>query len=348
MSHRVVTFGEVMLRLKPPGFERFLQSPVLEATFGGGEANVASSLARFGLDVSFVSVLPPGPIADVCIAHLRGVGIDTANIVRAGNRMGIYFLEAGANQRPSVVIYDRDHSALADAEPDVLEWRSILQGAAWFHVTGITLALSSNAAQMAIQAAQIAREMGVTVSCDYNFRKNLWRYGKKAPEVMAQLLPYVDVGMANEEDCQKALGIELESTDLMTEVERGDVNASKYEALCARVLAAFPGLRYQAITLRTSCSATTNVWRACLSDRHNFLLSRDYLVSDIVDRVGTGDAFAAGLIFGLSTGMDLAETLEFAVAASCLKHSIPGDFNLCSLEEVKRLASGESSGRVQR
>jgi 2-dehydro-3-deoxygluconokinase len=348
MNTRVVTFGEIMLRLKSPGAERFLQSPVFEATFGGGEANVAVSLARFGLQVSYVTVLPNNPIADACVAYLRAAQVDTTHLLRAGDRMGIYFLEAGANQRPSLVVYDRSHSSIMEANPRDFNWPKILTGAGWFHITGITPALSESSASIALEAAMVARQMGLTISCDYNFRKNLWKYGKRAAEVMPELVRLADVGIANEEDCQQALGVTLDSDNTLEEVERGEIHAAKYEALCNKVLATYPNLRLQAITLRESISASSNLWSACLHDRHAFHQSRQYAVTDIVDRVGTGDAFAAGLIFGLVSEMGLEQTLEFAAAASCLKHSIPGDINLCTVDEVRRLTQGHGSGRVQR
>ena len=347
MSGRIVTFGEIMLRLKSPGFERLMQSPVLEATFGGGEANVAVSLAQFGLQVSFVSALPNNPMADACLAALKGWGIDTSSIVRQGDRVGIYFLEAGADQRPSKVVYDRAHSAIMDASASSFDWEAIFDGAAWFHLTGITPALSAAAAESALAAVNAAKKKGLTVSCDYNYRKNLWRYGKKAPEVMTEIVRGVDVGMANEEDCQLALGISLE-TGQPRGVEGGAVDPNRYRDLCEAVLGAFPNLRLQAITLRESCSADRNGWAACLHDRKEFLVSRRYEVTDIVDRVGTGDAFAAGLIYALSSRRETREALEFATAASCLKHSIPGDFNRCSVAEVEALMRGGGSGRIQR
>jgi len=348
MSGRVITLGEIMLRLKSPGFERLLQSPVFEATFGGGEANVAVSLANFGLDVAYVTVLPRNPIADACIACLRCKNVDTSLIVRGGERMGIYFLEPGANQLPSQVVYDRAHSAIAMADPHSLNWERIFDGASWFHITGITPALSQNAADLSIKAVQIAREKGLTISCDYNYRKKLWQYGKTAPEVMAGLVRYVDVGIANEEDCQRSLGIRVEAGDWEQEIETGELNYDRYQALCEKVLETFPNLKYQAITLRESYSASHNGWSACLHNRRAFFLSTHYDVTDIVDRVGSGDAFAAGLIYGLTTGLGDEAALNFAVAASCLKHSIPGDFNLVSVDEVKRLVAGGASGRVQR
>ncbi len=348
MNGRIITFGEVMLRLKSPGYERLLQSPMLEATFGGGEANVAVSLAQFGVECAFVTALPANPIGDACVAYLRGKGVDTSSIVRSGSRMGIYFLETGADQRPSKVVYDRNGSAIMSAGSATFDWETILEGADWFHVTGITPALSAEAAANALVAMGTARQKGLTVSCDYNFRKNLWKYGKKAPDVMPELVRQADIGIANEEDCQLALGISVDCERDQHEVEGGRIDMAKYEQLCEKVLSAFPNLKYQAVTLRESRSADSNGWSACLHNRGEFLQSSRYEVSDIVDRVGTGDAFAAGLIYGLYRGMSDCDSLEFAVAASCLKHSIPGDMNFCSVEEVKQLMAGGTSGRIQR
>ncbi|HEY8484707.1 MAG TPA: sugar kinase [Longimicrobiales bacterium] len=340
---RVVTFGEVMLRLKSPGFERLFQSPVLEATFGGAEANVAVSLANYGVPVTFVTALPSNPIADACLRELRGFGVDTSEVRRQGERMGIYFLEAGANQRPSKVTYDRAGSAIATAQPGDFDWDRIFEGADWFHLSGVTPALSESAARISLEAVRKAREKGLTVSIDYNYRKNLWRYGKKAPEVMRELVAYATVGIANEEDCQKALGIEID-----VDVHSGKLDAERYEALARRVLDEFPNLEKQVITLRESHSADHNGWSAVLHNRREFLQSRKYEIRDIVDRVGGGDSFAAGLIYGLLTYRDDARALEFAVAASCLKHSILGDYNRVSVAEVEALMKGDASGRVQR
>ena len=348
MNGRVVTFGEVMLRLKSPGFERLLQSPVLEATFGGGEANVAVSLAQFGLESTFITALPDNPIGEACVGFLRGKGVDTSRIVRTGARLGLYYLEAGANQRPSKVIYDRAHSAMSDLAPGAIDWDQALDGAAWLHITGITPALSPGTAAAALAAMHSARSKGLTVSCDYNYRKNLWKYGKKAPEVMPDIVRLADVGIANEEDCQLALGFTLDTGSDPQAGQQGEIDAGRYCRLSERVLFAFPNLKCQAITLRESESADRNGWSACLHNRQDFLISTRYEVTDIVDRVGTGDAFAAGLIYGLYSGMPDCDALEFAAAASCLKHSIPGDMNFCSVEEVKQLMSGMASGRIQR
>lgn len=348
MDNRVVTFGEVMLRLKTPGNERFFQSPALEATFGGGEANVAVSLSNFGIPTAFVTVLPNNPIADACIAELRRFDVDTTFISRQGSRMGIYFLETGANQRASVVVYDRSNSSIATAPTGCLNWDKIFTSASWFHLTGITPAISQSAADLCIEALHIARERGITISCDYNYRKNLWKYGKSAQSVMTEIVRLVDIGVANEEDCQKALGIEVTDIDSGSAVESGHLNRDHYRTLCKKMFDSFPNLKKQAITLRESISADHNGWSACLYNGEEFYVSRKYEVTDIIDRVGGGDAFAAGLIYGLRKNLPEQEALEFAVAASCLKHSIPGDYNRVSISEVERLMKGDASGRVQR
>jgi 2-dehydro-3-deoxygluconokinase len=349
MDGRVVTFGEVMLRLKPPGFERFFQAPVLEATFGGGEANVAISLAYLGVEVAYVTALPENPIADACIADLRRAGVDTSLILRGGDRMGLYYLEVGANQRPSKVVYDRAGSAIAAAKPGGLDWDRIFEGASWFHITGITPAISQSAATLSLEAVRKAKDKDLTVSCDYNYRKKLWRYGQPATEVMSELVRFVDVGIANEEDCQRALAISVEAgTDWKSDVEAGKLDVGKYRALSEKVLQTFPNLKKQAITLRESHSASHNTWSACLHNREEFLVSPRYEITHIVDRVGGGDAFAASLIYAFLQGMADGVALDFAVAASCLKHSIPGDYNRVSAAEVESLARGEASGRVQR
>lgn len=340
---RVITLGEVMLRLKAPGFERLFQSPMLEATFGGAEANVAVSLAHYGVPVSFVSAIPANNIGDACIAELRRYGVDTSRVRRQGERLGVYFLEPGANQRPSKVTYDRAGSSIATAKRGDFDWSAILDGADWFHVSGVTPAISAGAAELALDAVQAARARGVTVSCDYNYRKNLWRWGKKAPDVMRELVKHIQVGIANEEDCQKALGI-----DVPVDVEHGELDMDKYRTLGRRVLDTFPNLEKQVITLRESHSADHNGWSAVLATRTSFLCSRRYEITDIVDRVGAGDSFAAGLIYGMLTYRDDGRALEFATAASCLKHSILGDFNRVNASEVEALMQGETSGRVQR
>jgi 2-dehydro-3-deoxygluconokinase len=340
---RFITFGEIMLRLKPPDAERLLQSPLLEATFGGGEANVAVGLSRLGLDVAFVSVIPDNAVGDACIGELRKHGIDTSLIPRKGDRLGIYFLEPGANQRPSKVIYDRSHSAIAEASPGDINWDTIFEGASWFHITGITPAISLSAAELSLEAVKKAREKGITVSCDLNFRKKLWKYGKAAPEVMGNLVKYVDIAVGNEEDCQKSLGIMADM-----DVESGKLEVEKYRELTGKVLEILPNLKKIAITIRESYSADHNGWCAMLNNGGETFVSRKYDIRDIVDRVGTGDTFAAGLIYGINNLGNDQDALEFAVAASCLMHSIPGDLPLISLNEVDGLLGGEVSGRVQR
>jgi 2-dehydro-3-deoxygluconokinase len=344
MTKKTVTFGEIMLRLAPPGLERLLQSPQLVATFGGGEANVAVALAQFGLPTLYVTVLPSGnPIADAAIGELRRFGVDTSRVVRSKGRVGIYYVEGGANQRPSKVVYDRDNSAIALAKPGDIPWDNVFDGAGWFHITGITPAISASAAGLSLESARKAREKGLTVSCDLNYRKNLWKWGKPAAEVMRELVKFVDIAIANEEDVQMALGIQAE-----VDVHSGSLDHAAYEKLTAQVLAQYPNLKAIAITLRESRSASDNGWSACLNDRQEFLLSRHYDITHIVDRVGGGDSFAAGLIYGFQTLAAHRDALEFGVAASCLKHSIPGDFNRSTVEEVNALLKGGGSGRVQR
>jgi 2-dehydro-3-deoxygluconokinase len=340
---KIITFGEIMLRLKAPGSERFFQSPLLEATFGGGEANVAVGLARFGMDVAFVSLIPPNRIGDACIAELRKQGVDVSCVVRRGKRLGIYFLEPGANQRPSVVIYDRGHSAMAEAARGEIHWDGVFAGAGWFHISGITPAISESAALLSLEAVEAAKGNGLTVSCDLNYRKNLWGYGRTAPEVMAEIVKYTDVVMANEEDCQMSLGISADAG-----VEPGKAEADPYRRLTEKLLGQFPNIRRIAVTLRESHSANHNGWSAVLNNRGEFLVSRKYEIRNIVDRVGSGDSFAAGLIYGLHALKSDREALEFAVAASCLKHSIPGDWPLLSVGEVQGLVGGSDSGRIQR
>ncbi|MEH6660724.1 MAG: sugar kinase [Parasphingorhabdus sp.] len=339
-----LSFGEIMLRLKTPGHERFFQSPAFEATFGGGEANVAVALSNYGLSSGFVSALPDNDVGASAIGELKRFGVDTSNIRRSGDRVGIYFLETGANQRPSKVIYDRAHSSISECKIGDFDWASIFDGAKWLHITGITPALTQDSADLSIECVKAAKQAGVTVSCDFNFRGKLWKYGKSAPEVMSELVKYVDVGIANEEDCQKSLGISVD-----VDVETGELDTSKYEALSDKVLELYPDMATIAITLRESHSADRNGWSACLRDREQgFKLSRHYELTDIVDRVGGGDSFASALIYGLNAYDDKQQSLEFAVAASCLKHSILGDFNRVTVPEVEKLMSGDGSGRVQR
>ena len=340
---KVLTFGEIMLRLKSPGTERFFQSPVLEATFGGGEANVAVSLANYGMDAAFLTVLPDNAIADACVGELRRFGVDTGRILRGKGRMGIYYLETGASQRASKVVYDREYASIALAKPGDIDWDKAFEGVEWFHITGITPAISESAMELSLESVKEAKKRGITVSCDLNYRKNLWKYGVKAAEVMRELAKYVDVAIANEEDVQKSLEI---TTDVV--VESGELDRSKYKALGDKVLAAYPNMKMIAITLRESKSADINGWAACLNDRENFYESKRYMINDIIDRVGGGDSFAGGLIYGLNSYESKQSALEFAVAASCLKHSIPGDYNRVDVDTVEKLMGGDGTGRVQR
>jgi 2-dehydro-3-deoxygluconokinase len=341
---RVVTFGEIMLRLAPPGFERFLQTPQFTATFGGGEANVAVALAALGAPAAFVTVLPDKhPVADAAIAELRRVGVDTSHIVRGKGRMGIYYLEAGANQRPSKVVYDREASSIALAQPGAIDWGLVFDRAGWFHLTGITPAISASAAELSLEALRQARAAGLTISLDLNYRKNLWKWGKSAAEVMPELARLVDIVIANEEDVQMTLGL-----DAGVDVRSGKLDLRQYERLTGKVLDAFGNLRAVAITLRESKSASLNGWSACWNDRGEFLVSQGYEITHIVDRVGAGDSFSGGLIYGLMHLGSPGEALEFATALSCLKHSVPGDFCRLSVEEVNALLKEGGSGRVQR
>lgn len=340
---KFLTFGEIMLRLRAPGHERFFQSNMMEATYGGGEANVAVSLANYGQDVSYLTVLPQNALGDECVKELRKFGVDTSRILRGPGRMGIYFLEAGANQLPSRVVYDRAYSAIALAKPGDIDWERAFAGVEWFHITGITPAISETAMELSLESVREAKKRGITVSCDLNYRKNLWKYGRKASEVMAELAKYVDVAIANEEDVQKSLGITAD-----VDVSSGELSREKYRELGDKVLAAYPDMKMIAITLRESHSADWNGWAACLNNRTHFYVSKKYEIRNIIDRVGGGDSFAGGLIYGLNKYDDPQQALEFAAAASCLKHSIIGDFNRVGVADVEKLMGGDGSGRVQR
>jgi 2-dehydro-3-deoxygluconokinase len=342
-TRRVVTFGEIMLRLSPPGFERFLQSPAFSATFGGGEANVAVSLAHFGLDSVYVTALPAHAIGDAAIRALRVEGVGTEHVVRGGSRVGIYFAETGASQRASTVVYDRAHSSISELKPDALSWDGILTGADWFHVSGITPALGASAAESTRRAVSAARAAGANVSFDLNYRRKLWTEAD-AQRVVGPLLRDVDLVIANEEDLQSVLGIHVAGTDATA----GYLDVDGFREAAERVTTGF-GPRRVAITLRESVSASHNGWSALLWDAHaNRLLTSQRYDITVVDRIGSGDSFAAGMIYGLVTGRTPQDSLRFAVAASALKHTIPGDFNRVSVEEVDRLAAGDASGRVQR
>jgi 2-dehydro-3-deoxygluconokinase len=340
---KVVTFGEIMLRLSPAGFERLLQSPVLSASFGGAEANVAVSLAQWGVESVYVTRVPQHGIGDAAIRALRAEGVRTDCILRGGERLGIYFAESGASQRPSSVIYDRAHSSISEITPADIDWRRVLDGAAWFHVTGITAALSASAAACVTAAVKAAVAAGATVSVDLNYRRTLWSEAE-ARNTMRPLMPDVDVLIANEEDIQAVLGLDVPGVDVKT----GRLNPAPYRDVAQRVSREF-GPRVVAITLRESVSASDNGWSAVLArdGRSEFLESQRYDIR-VVDRIGGGDAFAAGLIYGLVTGRRHLESLRFAVAAGALKHTIPGDFNRVSVADVDRLANGDASGRVQR
>ena len=338
---RVITFGEIMLRLAPPGYERFVQCTSYGATYGGGEANVAVSLANYGLDAAFVTKLPKHEIGQAGVNALRKYGVDTALIARGGDRMGIYFLEKGASQRPSKVVYDRTNAAIALADESDFDWDNIFKGADWFHFTGITPALSDGAAALCESACKAAKAKGITISCDLNYRKNLWSR-EKAGQVMAKLCDYVDVCIANEEDAKDVFGIEAENTD----IHGGKLNHAGYESVARQLTNRF-GFSKVAITLRTSISASENNWAAMLYAEGKAHYSREYNMK-IVDRVGGGDSFGAGLIYSILSGGSEQDALEFAVAASCLKHSIEGDMNLVSVDEVEKLSGGDGSGRVQR
>lgn len=338
---KVITFGELMLRLAPEGYYRFIQTASYGATYGGGEANTAVSLAHFGVDTAFVTKLPAHEIGQAGVNTLRAVGLDVSFIVRGGKRVGIYFLEKGASQRPSKVIYDRAGSAVAESDPSDFDWQSIFEDAVWFHFTGITPALSEKTAQACFDACKTAREKGITVSCDLNYRKNLWTK-EKAREIMTKLAPFIDVCIANEEDAADVFGIKAPNSD----INAGKINQDGYKEV-AKTLSDRFGFKKVAITLRESISASDNNWGAMFYDGKDFFFSRKYAVH-IVDRVGGGDSFGAGLIYGTLQGYAPQETLDFAVAASCLKHSIEGDFNWVTVDEVKKLAHGDASGRVQR
>lgn len=341
MSKKVVTFGEIMLRLAPEGYYRFIQAESYGATYGGGEANVAVSLANYGLNASFVTKLPTHEIGQAGINALRRFGVDTTDIVRGGDRVGIYFLEKGASQRPSKVIYDRAGSSIATATTDDFDWNRILDGADWFHFTGITPALGDNVAAICLEACKAAKEKGITVSCDLNYRNKLWSK-EKAGNVMGELCQYVDVCISNEEDANDVFGIRAAGTDVTT----GQVNHEGYRDVAKQLTDRF-GFRKVAITLRSSISANDNKWAAMLYDGTDCYFSKEYLMH-IVDRVGGGDSFGGGLIYACLQDMSAQDTIEFAVAASCLKHSIEGDFNQVSVDEVRKLAGGDASGRVQR
>jgi 2-dehydro-3-deoxygluconokinase len=342
---KIITFGEIMMRLMPPGFSRITETRTFEALYAGGEANVAASLACYSQQTEFVSRVPANDLGDACIAYLRQHGIGTSQILRGGDRLGIYFLEAGAAQRASKVVYDRAGSSFAAIRPGMVDWKTVFQGAGWFHWTGITPAVSEGAALACAEAIGVARQMGVTVSCDLNYRAKLWKWGKKAGEVMQDLVAGCDVAVGNEEDAEKVFGITAPEAD----VTGGKVEAEQYRFVCEKLAERFPGLKTIAVTLRGSISASHNTWSGALWQSGAFYTAPLYDIVPIVDRVGGGDSFVGGLIYGLRTyGSDAGKALHFAVAASCLKHSIPGDFNAVTVGEVEALMAGDASGRVRR
>lgn len=344
---RIVTFGEIMLRLATPGYLRFSQANELSATFGGGEANVAVSLANYGMAASFVTRLPENDIAAACVKDLRKNGVLTDHIIYGGERLGIYFLETGAVARASKVIYDRAHSSISEIQPGMIDWDRVLEGADWFHWTGITPAISQGAADVCLEAIRAANRRGVTVSCDLNYRKNLWKYGKRADEVMPALVEGCDIILGNEEDAEKVFGIKPEGFDATATA--GRVDAARFESVCRQLMARFPRARKVIITLRGSINANHNTWGGVLFDGQRLYESARYDITHIVDRVGGGDSFMGGLIYGLLTyGGDDQRALDFAAAASCLKHTIYGDYNQVTVKEVENLMRGDGSGRVAR
>ena len=343
---KVVTFGEIMLRLATPGYQRFIQSTNLNATFGGGEANVAVSLANYGIPAEFVTRLPQNDIADWCISELRKYNVGTDRVIRGGDRVGIYFLETGAVARASKVVYDRANSSIAEIEPGSVNWDEVFADAQWFHWTGITPALSQNAADVCLEAIKAANRLGITVSTDLNYRKNLWKYGKSASEIMPALVEGCDVILGNEEDAEKVFGIKPEGFDVIS--THGEVNAAEFESVCTQLKKRFPRAQKVIITLRGSINANHNTWGGVIH-ADKLYQSKRYDITHIVDRVGGGDSFMGGLIYGLITyPNDPQKALDFAVAASCLKHTIYGDFNLVSVAEVENLLKGDGSGRVSR
>ncbi len=342
---KVITFGEVMLRLAAPGFERFMQGSALSATFGGGEANVAVSLANYGIPVSFVSRLPENDLGIACAKELRGLGVGTEDIDWGGDRMGIYFLEAGAVSRGSKVIYDRAHSALSEIKPGMIDWDKVFADAHWFHWTGITPAISESAAQVCQEAIEAAVKKGLTVSTDLNYRKKLWKWGKSAREVMPTLVQGCDIILGNEEDAAMALDIHPDGVD----VTKGEVDAEAYLSVSKKIMEQVPRCKKVITTLRGSVSASHNTWSGVLYDGSKLFIAPEYNITHIVDRVGGGDSFMGGLIYGLLTyGEDVQAALNFAVAASCLKHTIYGDYNRVTVAEVEKLMGGDASGRVSR
>jgi 2-dehydro-3-deoxygluconokinase len=345
MRKNVITFGEIMLRLSPPGFLRFLQARSFDAIYGGAEANVAIALANFGVPVDYVTCLPENDLGEACLNYIRQFGVGTDKIIWGGGRLGIYFVEKGAIQRGTKVLYDRANSAIATIQPGIIDWEKVFSDASWFHWTGITPAISEGAAAVCLEAIKKAKQKGLTISCDLNYRSRLWKWGKTPGEVMGELVKYVDIAVGNEEDAEKVFGIKAPGVDFMA----GKVEAKKYRFVAEKLMERFSNLQNVAITLRGSISASHNTWSGVLYDGETLFTSPAYQITHIVDRVGGGDAFSAGLIYGfLNFGNDLQRILNFAVAASCLKHTIMGDSNVVRVAEVEKLAGGVESGRVER
>lgn len=345
MKNSILTFGEIMLRLSPPNFKRFTQARSFDVIYGGGEANVAVSLANFGLPVEFITRLPNNDLGLACIQYLRQYGVNTEKIILGGEQIGIYFLELGASARASKVIYDRDNSAIATATPDMFDWEQNFEGVSWFHWTGITPAISQNLADICFDAVQVAKSKNITVSCDLNYRSKLWKYSKKPIDIMPKLVSICDIAIGNEEDADKVLGIKAPDTDITS----GKLDPSKYKKVVEEMSQKYPNLKYIALTLRGSLSASHNTWSGILYDKKRTYFAPHYDIAHIIDRVGGGDSFAAGLIYGLlNFKNDPQKILNFAVASSCLKHTIFGDFNLVTVDEVLKIMKGDLSGRVSR
>lgn len=343
---KIVTFGEIMVRLSAPDYLKLIQTDKLDVSYAGAEANVAVSLANYGMQTEYITCLPENPLAERCIMDLRGHKVGVNHILRNGNRMGILYIETGSNARSSKIYYDREYSSFAQINPGSIAWEDILQDADWFHWTGITPALSENTAKECKEAIRIANELGVTVSCDINYRNNLWKYGKSASDVMPEMVAGCDVIMGNEEDCEKVFGVKPEGFN--AEQTNGNIDAGIFESVCSQMMQLFPRCKKMAMTLRGALNANHNTWKGILYNGQSLLQSTQYDITDIVDRVGGGDSFMGGLIFGLLHYKDDMQALEFATAASCLKHTLKGDYNWMTIEEVENLMKGESSGRIKR
>ena len=343
---KVVTFGEIMVRFGAPDYLRLIQADRLDVSYAGAEANVAVSLANYGIDTDYITCLPENPIAERCVMDLRGHKVGVDHILRFGKRMGILYLETGSNARPSKVYYDREGSSFATIAPGCINWHEILSDASWFHWTGITPALSENGAAECLKAIQVANQLGVTVSCDINYRDNLWHYGKTAAEVMPNMVAGSDIILGNEEDCEKVFGIKPKNFDASH--SGGEIDANTFLSVCQQMMRRFPRCKKMVMTLRGAVNANHNVWSGILYNGNELLISKHYDITDIVDRIGGGDSFMGGLIFGILHYKDDRKALEFATASSCLKHTLKGDYNWMTIQEVESLMQGSASGRVQR